>query len=265
MTRVVTLNAVDGGINRLRNKGGAKPTELYDLLNAYVTADGGVKSRPGTVEIVQLPAGTKGLCSVNGGLVVFSHEAKTIPASTPAVTCEILANPDAPTSPIHEIHFAGPFLGGDDGAYLYVVAEYENGQTWHFWLQHPAEWEAETAYKLGQLVEPTTPNGYAYRAHRATPPGIVWAPNVARAVGDVVEPTVANGFEYEVIDTIGDEPRSGTVEPTWPTEEGATINEDVDLTQPTAPSTGDDDGSTTLPDDVAARYDRGYLKGGLDL
>ena len=173
MTRIVTLNAVDGGISRLRNKGGAKPTELYDLLNGYVTPDGGARSRPGTNEVVQLPAETKGMCAFDNGLVVFSHEPKTVDASTPPVTCEVVPHPDNPDVPLARIHFAGPFLG-----HLYIVAEYEDATTRHFWLQSWGAWTANTVYALGAVVEPTERNGYGYKATRRYSPGQLWAANV---------------------------------------------------------------------------------------
>lgn len=197
--RKVELNALEGGITRLRNKGGTNPKWLYDLVNGYVLQDGSIQSRPGTDNELLLPAGTKGLCAVNGALVVFSNAAKTgMPAG---VTCEILTHPTLPTLGLADIHFAGPFLGGDTGAYLYVVAEFSNGDVFHYWLQRSAVWTANTNYKLGDMVEPTVPNGFAYRAKRIGSPYPVWAPSVERTIGDRIEPTVANGFYYEVIAT----------------------------------------------------------------
>lgn len=247
MGRAVALNALKAGIDRQRNKGGADPGSLYDLENAYVTLAGTLVSRPGTTEVAELPAGTHGLCAFEGAMVVFAIAARTpMPAG---YTCEIIVHPTAPTTEILEIHYAGPFLG-----YLYVVVEFVGGDVFHYWLQARDAWEAETVYQLGELVEPTVRNGFAYKAHRLTPPGVVWAPNVPRTVGDVVEPTTPNGYEYEVIDTIGSAPRSGATEPEWPTEEGATISEDTDLSQPTPPTPGGDDGDTRLPQDVIDRY-----------
>jgi hypothetical protein len=44
----------------------------------------------------------------------------------------------------------------------------------------------------------------------------------------VVEPTVYNDYYYTVVDTQGTTPRSGAVEPIWPTEDGAQVTEDAD-------------------------------------
>jgi len=250
--RTLTLNGVDGGISRLRNKGGAKPTELYDLLNGYVDASGAAVSRPGTEEITYaLPAGaTKGMCAFDGGLTVFSHAAQTLPSTTPALTCEILPHPTAPGTPIAEIHFAGPFLG-----HLYVVPEFADGLVRHYWLQSWGDWAANTVYNLGAVVEPTVLNGYAYKATRGDSPSQPWAPNIPRAIGDVVEPTAYNGYKYVVVDVIGANPTSGALEPLWPTIENATVIEEVDGATVLAPEGTDiGDIDETLPPDVAARY-----------
>lgn len=239
-----------GGINRLRQKGGVSRTVLYDLVNGYITADDSAESRPGTETHATLPSGTKGLMAFDGGLVVFSHEAKAVPSG---YTCEIVIHPTEPTTALLDIHFAGPFLG-----YPYVVAEFADGATYHYWLQRRSTWEAETAYGLGDVVEPTVPNGYAYRAKRLGAPAVVWAPDVPRVVGDRVEPTEPNGFIYEVTDVTGASPRSGDTEPTWPEQDGATVYEDTDLTPAGTVTLGVADPSATLPDDVIERYGTGY-------
>jgi hypothetical protein len=253
--RPVVLNTLKGGINRLRVKGGASQQVLYDLLNGYVTADNSIESRPGTENHATLPTGTKGLCAFDGGFVVF---ASSDPGAMPSgYTCEILTHPTAPGTALLDIHFAGPMLG-----YLYVVAEFADEETFHYWLQRRDDWAALTAYNLGDVVEPTTPNGYAYRATRLNPAGVLWAPNVPRAMGDRIEPTTANGFVYEVTAVAGASPKSGATEPDWPAEDGATVIEDTDIT-PTAPAgTGVTDVDLTLPPSIEDRYSGtmgGYL------
>lgn len=218
--RVVALNALTSGISRLRTKGGADPQTLYDLENAFVTIAGTIKSRPGTVQHAALPAGTKGLCAFNGGLVVFSDQEQTMPDG---FTCEVLTHPTNSELTLAEIHFAGPFLG-----YLYVVAEWSDSSVFHYWLRSADEWQAETAYKEGDLVQPTEPNGFVYRAYRLNAAGTPWAPNVARTIGDVVEPTTPSGYQHTVVDTLGTNPRSGEVEPGWATTAGGITIEDAD-------------------------------------
>jgi hypothetical protein len=220
-----------------------------------VTADSSAESRPGTVNYATLPAGTKGLCAFEGGLVVF---ASSDPGAMPAgVTCEILTHPTAPGTALLDIHFAGPFLG-----YLYVVAEFADEQVFHYWLQQRDDWTSETTYGLGDVVQPTVPNGYAYRATRLDPAGVTWAPNVTRTLGDVVEPTTFNGYQFTVTDTQGSAPKSGDTEPTWPESDGATVYEDTDLSANAPAATGSTDGgTTTLPPSIQDRY-AGTLAGG---
>lgn len=255
MSRTVALNALKQGITRLRDKGGADPKSLYDLENGYVTLSGTIQSRPGTVEDAVLPEGTKGLCAFNGAMVVFSHV--VTPGMPAGYSCEVLTHPTEPSLAISEIHFAAPFLG-----FLYVVPEFTNGDIFHYWLQGTDEaegtWAAETIYDLYQVVKPTVPNGLAYRATRLNPADPVWGPSEARVVGDVVEPSTWNKFKYTVTTTVGTNPKSGTVEPTWTAEDGAIVIEQVDLTPPDPPGgpTGPGGGSDgdPLPGDIEDRY-----------
>lgn len=229
---MTALTVVRGGINRDRPKGAARPDALFDLLNGFVTDEYTVTVRPGTFRRANLPAGaTKGLCAFDGNRHVFASEVVAVPAG---YVLHVLVHPlfDGGTEnafPIKKIHFAAPFLG-----FLYVVAEFDIADVdteavYHYWLQSGGPWEANKIYHAGDVVEPTVPNGLAYRAARLTAPNVSWAPRVTRTIGDVVEPTVYNDFFYTVVDTLGANPASGTVEPIWPTESGAQITEDTDL------------------------------------
>jgi hypothetical protein len=243
--RIEALQPLEGGITRIREKGGANPRWLYDCLNGYVDMDGAVQSRPGTTDEIQLPAGTKGLAAVNNGLVVFSHQA--VATGNPLVTCEALPHPEGIATEIRWIHFAEPFLGNDERSFLYVVVEYANGDVYHFWLRLAQDWKASTTYTLGAMVQPTTPNGYLYRAHRLNPAGIKWAANVKRTVGDKVEPTKFSGYEHTVIETIGDNPRSGPTEPDWAEADGGITIEDTGAGTVPPPETGTTTPPTTDP------------------
>lgn len=255
--RAVALTTVRGGINRLRTKGSAPNDSLYDLLNGYVTAAKTVVVRPGSFRVAQLPEETKGLVAFEGELHVFSDELVEVPAG---YVLHVIAHPNATTDvpiAIEEINFAWPFMG-----YIYVSATFENGDTYHYWLQTGDEWQANTTYRFGDIVAPSTPNGFAFQAQRLTEPNVAWAPNVNRAIGDVIEPTVYNDFYYTVVDTEGANPRSGATEPVWPTADGAQVIEDADgsLTAPTTP--------TEMPDPTAQpapatgdRYDNIYSGG----
>jgi hypothetical protein len=227
--RTQALTTVKGGINRQRTKGGALKDSLYDLVNGYVSKSKTIVPRPGTRRIFTLPTDTagnsltKGLMAFEGELHVFATELVDTP---PGVVLHVITHPDSTIEniiAIEEINFAAPFLG-----YIYVVATFENGDTYHFWLQGGDPWSAETIYGAGDIITPSVPTGLSYQASRLTPANLSWAPNVERTVGEVVEPTVYNDYYYTVVDTQGTTPRSGAVEPIWPTEDGAQVTEDAD-------------------------------------
>ena len=228
--RTVVLSAIKGGITRLRTKGGANPESLYDGVNCYITAARTVKPRPGSEMVVALPPGTIGLSLFNGVFQVFASE--IVGQMPEGYNLNILGHPENPEGghTLRQIWKAEPFMG-----VMYVVAEWSDGSVYHYYLRTAQKWKPNHAYKLGDLVEPTTPNGMAYEVTRLNPPAPTWKPNVERALGDVVEPTADNGFSYTVVDTVGDAPKSGSVEPVWPTEDGAIVHEDSGSTPPQQP------------------------------
>jgi hypothetical protein len=245
--REVALTAVKGGITRLRTKGAALEDSLYDLLNGYVTAAKTVVVRPGTFRSYLLPTDTAGnnetagLMAFDGALHVFAIEEVVVPDG---VVLHVIQHPTDPTQAIAEINFAKPFMG-----FPYVVATFADGVTQHYWLQSGDVWTADTIYKAGDIVVPSVSNGLAYQATRSGDPNLSWAPNVQRALGDIIEPTVYNDYFYTVVDTQGDNPRSGTVEPDWPTEDGAQISEDAEgaTTSTGTPTTAPDSATTPNP------------------
>lgn len=247
--RSQALTAVKAGITRLRDKGGASADSLFDLLNGYVTAARTIACRPGSRIHVDLPPGTKGLVWFQGVFVAFSHLVTVSP--DPAVEIEVIRHPTIDAMPIKDIHFALPFLG-----YLYVVAEFEDGLVRHYWLEKGEVWQPNHVYVPGTLVRPTNGNGMAYRVESNRAGLAPWSPNVARAMGDVVVPTVDNGYSYVVTELTGDSPRSGTIEPTWPTNTGETVVEDVNG-QGTVDPIEDTTTNTTVPPSVKDRYGSG--------
>ena len=146
---------------------------------------------------------------------------------TTATTTSVKGN----TIPLEKIHFAEPFMGA-----LYVIAEFSNGNVYHYWLQEGEQWQANKVYKSGDIVYPATPTGIVYRASRLGSANPAWAPNVLRYDGtegssyepSIIEPTVYNDYYYTCIAATGASPRSGTIEPDWPTEDGATVIESAD-------------------------------------
>lgn len=198
------LASLKTGITRLRPKGGASPQSLYDCVNGYVDASGAPTGRPGTKRYHVIPTtGTKGCATFNNKIVVFANTV-TDPDDDRFI-CIVLRHATDPASLIRKIHFAKPIAGA-----LYVIAEFSDGAVFHYWIEEPDVWEADTVYMEGQLVSPTTPNGFTYMATRNGPPNPLWAAGVVREIGDRVEPTTANGYYYEVIDVVeGDTGGSG--------------------------------------------------------
>lgn len=167
--RTAPLTTIQGGISRLRTKGGARADTLYDLLNGRVTLDGSVVPRPGMSRFARLPSTTHGLTAFNGHIYVFSTIIQSL--SFPFVNL-VVAHPTDPTQDIKTIHFAQPFLG-----FMYVVIEWQNGDIFHYWLRSGGPWLANHIYKIGDIVEPTVPNGLAYQAVRITSANGPWTPN----------------------------------------------------------------------------------------
>lgn len=249
--RSTALTTIKGGINRQRVKGAALADSLYDLLNGYVTKSRTVIGRPGTFRHAHLSldtlVGTRGLASFDRKLHIFSASVIAIP---PGFTLHVLQHPTDQTVDLDKIHFASPFLG-----FLYVVAEFVNGDVFHFWLQTSGAWKASTQYQLGDVAEPTVPNGLLYKAVRLTAASPTWTALAARALNDVVEPTTYNGFKYTVIAVAGDTPASGSTEPVWPTVDGGQVSEDSSTT--TLPAATTTTGADTPGSNVTDRYGTG--------
>lgn len=217
--RIQPLSTANAGMTRLRNKGGASPESLYDLLNGFITLAGTIKPRPGTLTDITLPPNTKGLMAHKGKLHVFKHE-PDVTSNPDKYVVSVLRHPTDPTIPLLQIHFQAPFMG-----FPYVAAEFLDGSVWHYWLEELDAWSAGTDYLIGDRVFPTVENGFAYQATRSGSANEAWAPNVSRTIGDVIEPTVYNGYKYTAVATSGGNPSSGPFEPEWPTENGAQVTE----------------------------------------
>jgi hypothetical protein len=248
VSRTVPLTVINGGISRLRTKGGARADTLYDLRDGYVTEAGTVLARPGGTRAATLPSTTRGLVYFDGLFHTFSHQTETVPTG---YRSHIITHPTDNTLTLSEIHFAKPYLG-----FLYVVAEFSDGSVKHFWLANSGVWQAKKAYKAGDVVIASTDTGLLYRATRAGPPYPSWTPNTPRAVNDIIEPTTYNGYYYTVVSVVGSNPRSGATEPTWPTESGATVYEEADNgTSGSVTSPVTEPPTTDVPTEVEERYD----------
>lgn len=257
------LTAIQGGINRLRLKGGASRAVLYDLVNGDCTDEDTVKARPGTHRETILDETTRGLVAFDGILHTFAAVFVEVPSG---YECNVLVHPDATEyDPIalEKIHFAEPFMGA-----LYVVAEFEDGDIYHYWLQNADVWEYDTVYSHGALVRPSVSNGLVFRAKRLGDPYPAWAANVPRSDGtasgetqSIIEPTTFNDYYYTCVDTVGENPRSGDIEPVWPTEDGAQVTEYAEAeADDTPPAPPEPPSNNTPSPPYRERYERGDFR-----
>jgi hypothetical protein len=220
-------------MTRLRDKGGANPNSLYELTNGYVTAARTMRSRPGTTRHATLPAETRGLTTYKGQLTTFCHRPVAVPSG---FVLEVIGHPSQSNLALREIHFAAPIMG-----FLFVSAEYANGDLFCFWLERLTPWSPGAVIAPGQVIAPVSPTGYSYQAARTTAPRAAWTASAPRAVGDVVEPTAGGSYQHTVVETYGPNPTSGAQEPTWSTLNGGTTIESVDVSATAAdavPDTG---------------------------
>lgn len=243
----VALTQIIGGISRLRVKGAALRTSLFNLINGYVSMEGTIKVRQGTVRSYSVPNTTKGLAVYKEQFYVFGNVVETVPAG---VVQRILVNPTDATLTVEKVWFAKPFLG-----FLYVAAEFSDGSIYHYWLQSGGPWTANTIFFNGDIVVPTTGEVLAYLAQRLLPPNSVWSAQTTIAEGQFIEPTIYNGFYYEATAVTGGSPHTGSVEPTWPTTANATIQEFGDFgTTSSANNDTSISTATALPPSITNRY-----------
>lgn len=243
--RQVVLSTQKGGISRLRDKGGASAETLYDLQNAYITTAKTIRARPGRTTHLTLAPGTVGLASFNGMFYVFAED--FVPQPDPRVECVILKHPTNNARTITKIHFAQPFLGR-----LYVVAEFDNGDIYHYWVTNAPDWQANTIYGYKQQIIPTTPNGFVYEVTNldSTP---AWTAGETITLGTFRQPRTYSGFKFEAVAVTGTAPvKTSDTEPTWPTTEGAQV---VEYSYGgTTPSTTPPAPTPTFPPSVGGEY-----------
>jgi hypothetical protein len=251
--RPYPLTVLAGGINRLRVKGGAAANQLYDLQQGYITNAGSISPREGTIRAATLDSSTKGLMAANGQFNIFSSAFSTA-TLPPNYVLNVLSDPNDRTQPIETIWFAKPFMG-----FPYVVAEFANGDIFHFWLQNSGAWTSGTTYTTASIVLPLTSNGLAYEGVRDFPIQPLWTPETIIASGSFVEPNTPTGFAYEAIAVVGTPAHTGATEPVWPTVAGALLQEfgDFDASSTDAGTTqGNSQLSTASPlgSNITDRY-----------
>ena len=115
--------------------------------------------------------------------------------SVPAgYTLNVLSDPNDPGDGIAKIWFAKPFMG-----FPYVVAQFDNGDIWHYWLQSDGSWTSSTDYTSASIVTPDIPNGIAYQGVRDFPAQPLWTAETVITSGQYVEPNTPTGFAYQAI------------------------------------------------------------------
>jgi hypothetical protein len=192
---------------------------LYDLQNAYVTNAGSVSPREGTIRTATLSSGTVGLSAANGQFNIFSSAYST--AALPAnYVLNVLSDPNNTTASPVKIWFAKPFMG-----FPYVVAQFNNGDIFHYWLQNNGTWTSTTDYTSASIVLPPVANGLAYQGVRDFPSQPLWTAETTITSGSYVEPNTATGFCYQAIAVTGSPVHTGALEPVWPTVAGGIVQE----------------------------------------
>lgn len=234
MPQPYTMNNFTAGIDRNRNSSPPKDGAFYDLLNCYLGPGHTIKRRGGFAKD-QAVAGGIGLTSLAGYLRTFYSGADT--GSNALIKTHKIVCPDGSGSALSKVYYAAPI-----GGYLYVVAGFANGKTFHFYLDdvNLGVWTANTHFNPGDVRAPTVENGLHYQVTSVLA-SQNWAPGIQAISGTtVVQPSTPNGFKYEC--TALQLPAgitaayTGDTEPTWPLVAGQTVIEsitkDVTMTTP---------------------------------
>lgn len=215
--RTVALTTQKGGMNRLRDRGGASPETLYLLKNGYVTTAKTIRARPGRTTHLTVNAATIGLTAFNGRFYIFSS---AVVAPSPSTTTVVLPHPTNPVLTLSRIHFAQPFLGR-----LYVVAQFSNGDIFHYWLENPPARKNLQVYNYLERVQPTVPNGFYYEASNVST-AARWVSGETIVATNLRQPTTYNGYNYRAVSVVGAAPvKTSDTEPVWPTTPSATVVE----------------------------------------
>lgn len=243
--RPVPLTVLKGGINRLKVKGGTRADTLYDLVNGFIDQSNSAQNREGTTRFASVP-GTAGLAVSNGVFHVFANSLVSVPGG---FQCDVLVHPTNSALTVSKIWFAKPFMG-----FLFVVAQFSNGDIFHYWLQSTGTWKATTVYKNTDVILPTVLNGFAYEPVRNLQPFATWTSETAIAVNTIVEPTVYTGYVYKATGVAGTTPHTGASEPTWPSAIGAIVQEFGDFDTSSTAVTGSSTTTPALGQTITDRY-----------
>lgn len=229
MPQPYTTNNFSMGIDRFRNQSPPKDGTFFDLVNCYLTPGHSIKRRPGFTKDQAL-AGAFGATSYAGKIHTFYSGVD--PGSNALVQTHKLVCPDGSLSALSKVYYCAP-LGG----YLYVVAGFANGKTFHFYLDdvNLGVWTASTHLAYGNVRAPTVENGFHYQL-TSKPADPNWSPNMNVTAGTTyVQPSVNNGYRYKAtavtLPAGITQGLTGNVEPSWPQVPGQTVVETITKTE----------------------------------
>src|SRR5271166_2690239 len=164
--RPYPLTVLNGGIDRLRVKGGASANKLYDLTNAYITNAGTIAPREGTSRYATLTSQTIGLAAANGTFNVFA--------------------PNSGFQPLVQNSIIGTTTGGD--------GTFASGTTYYFEVTAVDTYNGETVVSNEQSILATgaafsqtiswlsAPGAVSYNVYYGTGAGLE---NKVKSVGNV--------------------------------------------------------------------------------
>jgi len=124
----ITFDRFDSGLDLRKGASVSDANRLRVLDNCYVTTGRTIRKRPGLVHVTTLEPGTVGLRAAGGRLNTF-YATGSITHANQAFLANKIVHPTQPTMELAGIHFADSFNG-----FLYVSAEYFNGDVRHHYL-----------------------------------------------------------------------------------------------------------------------------------
>lgn len=123
----ITYSKFDVGLDLRKGASVSDANRLRQLKNAYVTTGQVVRKRPGLTKVATLEGGTKGLVAGNNVLNTF-YESGSITHANTLFKANQVAHPST-SEAVKKIHYGDLFNG-----YLYVAVEYDDGSTYHHYL-----------------------------------------------------------------------------------------------------------------------------------
>lgn len=128
MGGAITFADFSSGLDLRKGASVSDASRLRVLNNCYVTTGKTIRKRPGLTYVATLEPGTKGLRAAAGKLNTF-HATGTITHSDTRFVANKIAHPTDAAMEVARIHYADVFNG-----YLYVAAEYNNGDVRHHYI-----------------------------------------------------------------------------------------------------------------------------------